>query len=149
MHVKVAYRLEVDDDGFPPISVELLNAKPLGENTFRIENAPFFASEVSFGDVVRARPLDRRDQYEFVELLEPSTYTALSIILFDESLETFLMDLFRGLRCVIEYGEFGPYRVAAVAVPQEADYFSIRQQLELLESQEKLSFAELSLAHRK
>lgn len=149
VHVKVAYKLEVDEDGFPPISIELLNASPVSDDLFRIENAPFFAPEVSFGDVVRARTTEVAGQYEFVELAEASAYTSLSIVLFDESLDTFLMDLFRGRRCVIEYGEFGPYRVLAVAVPREADYPTVRAQLKLLEGESRISFAELAVAHGK
>ena len=48
MSPKIAYHLEQDEDGFPPISVELLNATQLSVDTFRIANAPFFAKEVSF-----------------------------------------------------------------------------------------------------
>lgn len=57
------------------------------------------------------------------------------------------MDLLRGLGCVIEYGEFGVFRVLSVAIPESADYVELRNQLENLEKQNKLSFEELAVAY--
>src|SRR3546814_18569183 len=37
---KVLFQLEQDEDGFPPIKVEMINAAPLGDGLFKIENAP-------------------------------------------------------------------------------------------------------------
>jgi hypothetical protein len=149
MSVKVAYKLEVDATGFPPVSVELLNAKPMTSELFRIENAPFFASEVSFGDLVRARSTDVEGQLLFSEVVTASDYTSVSIILLDSSLDVFLMDFLRGLECVIEYGEFGSFRMVAVAVPANTNYLVIRAQLVVFEAQSKLSFAELAVAHKR
>lgn len=143
---KVAYRLDPNEDGFPPISVELLNATQLSPDTFRIENAPFFAPNVSYHDTVRARESDVEGQFDFLELLQPSDFTSVSIILFDSAMDEFLMDLLRGMNCVLEYGEFGAYRVLAVAVPSTADYPSLRTTLTELEGRGLISFAELSLA---
>jgi hypothetical protein len=145
--VKVAYRLDPNEDGYPPISIELLNATKVSPGVFRIENAPFFAPNVSYRDVVSAHASATEGQFDFVELLEASDFTSISIILLDPTMNEFLMDLLRGLRCVLEYGEFGVYRVLAVAIPPTADYRTLRAQLEDLEGRELISFAELSVAH--
>ena len=50
---KIEFRLEVED-GFPPISVESLNARPIEDDRFEILNTPFFAESVAYGDVVVA-----------------------------------------------------------------------------------------------
>lgn len=147
MTSKVVFHLEQNDDGFPPISIEMVNAKSFGDATFKIENAPFFTPNISYGDVVRAKPTDIPDQYEFEEVVEQSEFTTLSIIIMDESMDSFLMDFFRGLRCVIEYGEFGVYRVLAVAIPGTVEYAPVREQLQSLEDRELISFAELAVAH--
>lgn len=144
---KVFYTLQVNEDGYPPISVEMLNATRVSDDAFLIENSPFFAENVAFHDVVRARPTPVQGQFEFCGVVEESPFTALSIILLDVSMDRFLMDLLRGLGCVLEYGEFGAYRVLAVAVPPRIDYRPLRTQLEDLERRELISFAELSLAH--
>jgi hypothetical protein len=147
MHVKVSFPLEVDEDGFPPIRVELLNATQLSAHTFRIENAPFFVPNVSFGDVVGGESRGIEGQFEFTSVVEPSEFTSIAIILLDSAMDTLLMDLLRGLGCVIEYGEFGTFRVLAVAVPATTNYPALRLQLEGLEADSKLSFSELSVAH--
>jgi hypothetical protein len=145
---KIGYRLQRDEDGFPPISLELLNAEEISTGKFRICNAPYFAENVSYHDIVRARVTDVSGQLEFVELIEPSEFTSISIILLNELMDRFLMDLLRGLDCVVEYGEFGVYRVLAVAIPPSTDYASLKAQLADLEKEEQISFAELSIAQR-
>ena len=145
MTAKVLFQLEQNEDDFPPIRVEMINATPLGDGLFRIENAPFFAANISYNDVVKASPTDVSGQYDFEEVVEQSQFTALSIIIMDESMDSFLMDLFRGLRCVIEYGEFGVYRVLAVAIPGTIDYGTVREKLQALEDRELISFAELAV----
>lgn len=147
MITKVVFHLDQNEDGFPPISVEMLNAKALGNATFKVENAPFFTPNISYGDVVKATPTDTPDEYEFEEVVEQSQFTTLSIIIMDQSMDSFLMDFFRGSDCVIEYGEFGAYRVLAVAVPSSVEYAPVREQLQSLEDQGLISFAELAVAH--
>jgi hypothetical protein len=144
--MKIAIPLECNEDGYPPIQYELLNATAISANSFRIDNAPFFAPNISYNDIVRARQSSIPEQFDFVELIEGSTFTSISIIILDASMDVFLMDLLRGLNCVIEYGEFGKFRVLAVAVPASTDYSQLRIQLEHLETKSMISFAELAIA---
>lgn len=141
--VKIIFRLEQNAYGFPPIRAELLNASPLAGGVFRIENTPYFTANISYHDVVRASPTDLPGQFQFEEVVEPSSFTALSIIIMDESVDARLMELFRG--CIIEYGEFGAWRVMAIAVPLEVNYHSLREQLQALENRDLISFAELAI----
>lgn len=144
--VKIAIQLDRNEDGFPPISIELLNADQVSDDTFRIRNAPFFAPNVAYQDLVRARPSSVVGQFDLLELVESSPFTCISIILLDTTLDQFMMDLLRGMGCVIEYGEFGAYRVLAVAVPPAADYVSLRATLDDLEAGELISYSELCVA---
>jgi len=144
--VKIAIHLDRNEDGFPPISIELLNADQVSDETFRIRNAPFFAPNVAYQDLVRARPSAVVGQFDLCEMVESSPFTCISIILLDATLDQFMMDLLRGMGCVIEYGEFGVYRVLAVAVPPAADYASLRATLDDLESRELISYSELCVA---
>lgn len=144
--VKVRFDLEQDEDGYPPIAVEMLNATKLGLNLYRVENAPFFVENVSYGDSVVALPTKVEGQYQFKEVAEQSSFGSLSIIILEASMDTLLMDLLRGLDCVIEYGEFGAWRMLAVAVPASTDYSALREQLQALEDRELISFAELALS---
>jgi hypothetical protein len=144
--VKVVFHLEQNEDGYPPIAVEMLNARMLENGTFQIQNAPFFTENISYSDIVKASPTDVPEQYRFDEVIEQSSFTSLSIIILDLSMETFLMDLLRGFDCIIEYGEFGVYRVLAIAVPDTTEYAPLREQLQSLEDRELISFAELAVS---
>jgi hypothetical protein len=138
---KIEFALEVED-GYPPISVESLNARPIEGDRFEILNTPFFAENVAYGDVVIAlRHQD--DRLVFESAVELSGFRSISIILFADSLDVQLLDLFRGLQCVIEYGEFGTLRMVAVGIPEAVDYGPIRASLDEYERLGKLSYAEL------
>jgi hypothetical protein len=139
--VKIEFRLEVED-GYPPISVERLNARPVDDGQFEILNSPFFAKNVAYGDYVTAEPI-AEGGLSFVSCSTYSGFKAISLILMDDSLDTFLMDLLRGFQCVIEYGEFGKLRMLAVGIPGSVDYSPIRSVLDSHEKAGKLSYAEL------
>lgn len=147
MKSKIVFTLERDEDGYPPISIEMLNAVPLEGGLFQIENAPFFVRDISFHDVVRASSTTAQGQFRFEGVIRPSSFTSLSIIILDASMDVFLMDLLRGLQCVIEYGEFGAYRILAVAVPSTTDYDTLRVQPQSLEDKKLISFSELAVAN--
>lgn len=143
---KIIFLLESDENGFPPIRAETINASRLPSGQFEIENAPFFVENVSFGDIVEASLTDDATCFMFDRVVEKSQFTSLSIIILDQDMDAFLMTFFRGLDCVLEYGEFGVYRVLAVAVPPTANYRAIRVELARLEDQGLISFAELAVA---
>lgn len=147
MSPKVAVILEKDEDGYPPISVELLNATAISDDVFRIENAPYFAKNISYHDVVQADRSSVDGQFDFSKVVEESTFTSISIIILDPAMDVALMDILRGLDCVVEYGEFGRLRVLAVAVPASTNYGELRQKLQRLEERGQISFAELAVAH--
>jgi hypothetical protein len=139
--VKIEFPLEVED-GYPPISVESLNARQIEDCQFELLNTPFFAKNVAYGDVVTAAT-HQDGRWIFESCRKVSGFKAISIILFDDSLDIELLDLLRGLQCVIEYGEFGRLRMVAVGVPESVDYIPIRNSLDGYEQLGKLSYAEL------
>ena len=52
--VKVRFKLDVDEDDWPPAESEGLWAEPLGDDTYRVDNTPWFVRNLAAGDVVRA-----------------------------------------------------------------------------------------------
>lgn len=144
-HVKILFRLEPDEDGFPPISVESLNAIPVSRSEFRLENAPFFVRDISYGCLVRANPSELKNSYEFQSVSAGSEFTSISIILLDPNVDDVLMKLLKPRDCVIEYGKFGELRMLAAAIPPSGNYPEVRDRLTTLEEQGMLSFAELGL----
>ena len=145
--MKVIFELDCVD-GYPPIKYEMLNVERLSSNEFRIKNAPFFVSEVSYDDIVVAVETDNPEQFNFLFVKENSSYTSVAILIFDDSIMDDVKQIFNGQDCIMEYGEFGGFHVFSVAIPESSSYFKLRQELESLEAQEKISFTELALAHK-
>lgn len=57
-HVKVHFRLEMDEGRWPPASVEGLWAVDLGDGTVRLDNTPWFVCGVASDGIIRVG--DRR-----------------------------------------------------------------------------------------
>lgn len=51
--VRVRFKLAIDEDGWTPVASEGLWAEPLGGDSFRIDNTPWFARNLAADDVVR------------------------------------------------------------------------------------------------
>jgi len=142
-NVKIEFPLEVED-GFPPIRVELLHARPVNADQFQVLNSPFFVENVAYGDLVTVT-VEADGRRTFKACADPSGFTSLGIIVLEQSVDSALLDLFRGLGCVIEFGEFGKLRMFAVSIPASVDYHSIQAVLDDLEAADKISYAELAL----
>lgn len=54
--VKVLFNLELkDEDGWPPVASEGLWAEPLGQDSYRVDNVPWFVRSLAADDIVEAR----------------------------------------------------------------------------------------------
>jgi hypothetical protein len=82
--VKVHFQLEVDDDGWPPVSLESLWAVDLGDGTARLDNTPWFVRGVARGDVVRV-DLDDDGLRWATETVAASGNCAIRLIVQDDS----------------------------------------------------------------
>ena len=56
-YAKIVFLLQQDEDGYPPAGSESVWAT-IKDETYIIDNSPFFARGVSFGDVVTAEKVD-------------------------------------------------------------------------------------------
>lgn len=80
--VKIAFRLEQDEDGYPPAGWETMWAIPLGGGRFRLDSIPFFAWLVSCDDVVRASPSEGMLLFDAVA--EAGGHSTIRVIAFDD-----------------------------------------------------------------
>lgn len=146
--VKIVFPLEVDEDGFPPIASEGLNARRESRG-FVLENTPFFATGIALGDRVQGTPIHGvSDKFIFSEVIEPSTSKAISIIFLDSDVKELVYQDLRRRGCYCEYGEFGQgdkLQMLAVSVPENCDYESIARFLAQHEASNRLSYAELAV----
>ena len=80
----VVFALEVDEDGWPPVTGERVWATHLGGDTYRIENAPWFVRDLAVDDVVEAIAPDAGSQPVFVRLLERSDHVTIRLVVLRE-----------------------------------------------------------------
>ena len=85
-HVKVFFRLEKDDDtDYPPVDVERIWTRPLGDGEYEVDNIPFFVRGLACGDVVTAQIDDDSDEDNlyFDETVRYSGHSTFRIVMFD------------------------------------------------------------------
>jgi hypothetical protein len=148
-NTKVIFDLEVNEEGFPPISSEALHATPSEEGGFVIDNTPFFVQGIAAGDRVAATPIPGAGaKYRFARVLASSSNKAISIIFLDPEIKQSVLEDLKSRGCYCEYGEFhkpGELDMLAVSVPESCDYDAVFEYLRALEEAEQLSFAELAV----
>jgi Domain of unknown function (DUF4265) len=119
---RVIVELEVDDDGWPPVSAERLWAVDLGDDLYRLDNAPWFAPDLAVGDILRAVAPDLESHRIFLGVVEKSEHLTIRLICFR------IGPLAGDLQAVVDifvplgvYAEgVASYGVVALDVPAEA-----------------------------
>ena len=143
--VKVIFELEIEEDGFPPIGTESLNAVRISEDSARLDNTPFFAGSVALGDVARCAKTSRPGIYRYEELLIAGGSKAISVIILDQDCKESISRFLDAHGCFHEYGDFGRFRMFAVEVDSSTDYGPISKYLDEQEKNGRISYAELCI----
>jgi Domain of unknown function (DUF4265) len=126
--VKVRFVLEPENDDWPPVASEGVWARPLSGDQYELDNVPWFARGVAFGDRVRAR-LDDDGALVVTERLEWSgRYTVRVIPLGDVAAEALVREVIRdfaalGVSCE---GALPSYKLVALDIPWNADLRRIK-----------------------
>ncbi|WP_346268054.1 DUF4265 domain-containing protein [Streptomyces sp. SID3915] len=130
-HVKVRFRMEVDEDGWPPASIESLWAVKLGNGTVRLDNTPWFVRGVASGDIIRVELEDDGVLYAR-ETNQPSrNCTIRLIVLKDEGSAAARQTVLETFHRLGTTGEgIERFRMVALDVPPEADLPKVRKLLE-------------------
>jgi hypothetical protein len=140
--VKVVVKLEKDEDDYPPADYEGLWTRPLGEGLFQIDNIPFFARGIAWGDIVSALRVEQ--ELRFQEVVKPSGHSTLRLIIHDEkdipSVQAWLEQ--RG--CSIERSHIPG--LIAVDVPPTVPMATLKPFLDEGEARERWGYEEACLA---
>lgn len=140
---KVHFNLEIDEDGFPPISVETINGYVEDGNLVRLDNTPFFVKCVALGDVVECAGNASGRPFQFLRVHRRSNNRAISILFIDLSCKEEVYQSLKKFGCYCEYGKFGALEMLAVCVEKSIDYDQVAAYLNVKEDQMWLSYAEL------
>jgi len=102
-HQKIVFRLERDEDGYPPSDYERLWATPLPSGNYLIDNIPFFVMGISAGDEVSVR--HEGDELFFDRLIKPSGASTFRLIPADPSASEKVRAAIKALGCSSEYNQ--------------------------------------------
>ncbi|MFF7772495.1 DUF4265 domain-containing protein [Streptomyces massasporeus] len=130
-HVKVHFRMEVDEEGWPPAGVESLWAVDLGDGTVRLDNTPWFVRGVASDDIIRVEVDDEGIRWAGETVRASENCTIRLIVLKDggtAAARQSVLEIFHSLGTTGEGIE--KYRMVALDVPPTANLPKIRQLLE-------------------
>jgi hypothetical protein len=111
---KMTFRLEPDEDGWPPVAAESVWVIARDDGRFVVDNIPWFATEATVEDVVEAS-MDDDGTLLYKSMVEPSGNSLLRVI-YSKGLDPEqLRDGLQGLGCSTELD--ARHRLIAVDAP--------------------------------
>lgn len=124
-YAHIAFQLEIDEDGYPPVGVETLWARR-ENNELIVDNIPFFVLGVSYNDAIAVDTVDGR--LMFKEVKRFGGHSTVRVIVNDLQDKQRVINDFQQLGCATE---IGPYEsLVAIDIPPEVKVDPIRQYLE-------------------
>ena len=139
---KIIFRLE---DGWHKQGTETVWASKLSGDEYRIENVPFYAKGVSYGDIVKTRK--EGDDLHFTEIIEKSQHSTYRIYLMPKtSIERFkeFWNSLQLIGCTYEKANDNLY---AIDVPSDTNIYKAYELLEKGEKEGVWDFEEGDCGH--
>lgn len=126
---KVAFDLNRDESGWPPVSVERL----WGEKTdvrfeIRVANTPFFIPGIAFGDLIQVRADHERRELVYESFTAESGHSTVRVVFMRDGARQSVERKLHEAGCSWETTE-GFENLLAVDVPPEVDYGGLRSWL--------------------
>jgi len=149
---KVRFRVDQDEDGYPPFSSEVMWCARVDDKLFRLDNIPYFVAGVSYGDVISVIE-DKDGSLNFHELVEENGHSTLRVMFLDTSIDARPVEI-RAVELKTRLTEKGcltrispPPQILAIDVPPAISLSGIRSILAAGESDGLWSFDEGTVAH--
>ncbi len=148
--VKVGFKLDRDQDDYPPADWEWMWASRVSDSTFKIDNSPFFAKGVSAGDIVAAEQTS--GGLVFRDLVQPSGHSTVRVVVLrgdrnEGQVQALVAELRESLKALGGSTELSHLpNLFSVDIPPEVDYSSISAFLSRKEADGILEYEEACLA---
>lgn len=126
---KIIFKLE---NNWHKQGTETVWASKLSNNQYRIENVPFYAKGISYGDIVKIN--SKGDDLHFSEVVEKSKHSTYRIYLMPEISNERFKEFWNGLQVIGCTYEKADKNLYAIDVPSETNIYKA---YELLEKGEK------------
>lgn len=140
--IKMLFKLEQDEYGFPPVGWESMWATPLGNDNFEIDNIPFYVRGISCGDVVTAN-LSDTGEFLFGALIQPSENSTIRVYVSSESEAMFFISALVAFGCECERSNIT--KLFAVHIPSSCELKPILELLAQAETEGKLEYEEAAI----
>lgn len=142
--VRIVFKLQQDESGYPPSEWERLWAKELPDGSYEIDNLPFYVREISLGDRVSA--VRREGELHFERLLLPSRNSTIRVLVkHPEQVEPTRQEL-RQMGVESEVSDLP--RMFAALLPPEGDAQKVLQFLDERAAAGELSFEESAIRYQ-
>jgi hypothetical protein len=142
--VKVNFKLDQDEDDYPPFAWEGLWAESIGEGIYKIDNIPFYVQGISAGDVVHAE--DSADGLTFDRVISKSENSTIRVILYSEDVRASLFDIIKECKCEYEVGV--PKTLIAINVPSDGALPLLLNFLNREHTADRLDYEESALRYQ-
>jgi hypothetical protein len=116
---------------------------------YQIDSIPFYTSLISSNDIVFADIDPATKQLVYQKTVSYSGHSTIQVVLNDETIAMdTIRDIFSKMHCVSEQVNEDFF---VLDVPEDVDYTQVKAELDRLEAEEKIEYAEPSLSdvHRK
>ena len=139
--IKILFRLQKDDIGYPPADIESLWADKLNDNTYILDNIPVYLRGISEGDKIEGVNIEGEIFYS--RLVEASDYSTYRIMLGNAEDYDEISQQLIDMGCSIERSDIP--RMLAVSVTPYRDADMIHAYMISQEDNGKFEFEEAAL----
>lgn len=140
---KVIFRLEKDEDDYPPNDYEGLWATPVENGHYSVDNIPFFVRDISPGDIISIK--DEEGKLFFDSVVAASTSSVIRVIVYDEGNVPMLRDSLHNLGCETEQSHIA--NLISVEIGQEVDFDTVTHFLNEGENRDEWEYETASIRH--
>src|SRR5262245_30382014 len=140
---KIHFRLEKDEDGYPPDDWESVWAEEVEPGLYRLDNIPFFIRGVSCGDLISANLVG--DELHFGQIVHASGNSVLRVVVSDETAVGDLRTELRAMGCETELCDIPGF--ISIEVPAEINIQPVLDFLANGEKKEDWEYEEASIRH--
>ncbi len=141
---KLIFRLQRDEDGYPPVDFEGLWVQLIGDDMGTIDNIPFFCRDVALGDVVKFERIG--DELRYVSTVKRSGNSLIRVVYYPPADPAELRRRIEEFGCETELN--ASHSLIAVSIPVETDLVSVQEFLASGEKRGELGYEEPILIRR-
>ncbi|CAI8814425.1 DUF4265 domain-containing protein [Pseudomonas zeae] len=140
---KIVFELTAEDD-YPPVSAESLWGNQEGENTYKMDNTPYYVFGVSQGDWILARGGD--GELIAVSVIKQGGHSTVRVFASDQKEKSEIIDKLQqmGAGC----SSTPELSLFTVDIPTGCDFFEVDEYLSSIANGDNIAYEDACLQHQ-